>query len=124
SAHMTREKRQRKQHAPDHAIPRSHSENFFTLRYSNRSARGTIASHSIAVGLRTSLGSLGGFCGCEVSGAMIFASFAKKLADHLFHGHFLNVNVAYIAFFEQFTTGFGDFRARNFQLDRSEEHTS
>src|SRR5207244_8916723 len=70
-----------------------------------------------ATRLRPSLDSLCRFGGCEISGAMIFASFAKKLADHLFHGHFLNVNVAHVAGFEQFTTGFGDFRTRNFQLD-------
>jgi hypothetical protein len=63
------------------------------------------------------LGSSGGFCGCEISGAILFAAFAKELTDHFFHGHFLNINVAHVTGLEKFTTGFGDFRARNFQLD-------
>jgi hypothetical protein len=54
---------------------------------------------------------LGGFCGCKVSGAMISASFAKELADHFFHGHFLDVDVAHVAGFQQFAAGLGDFCA-------------
>ena len=44
---------------------------------------------------------------------MIFAAFAKELANHFFHRHFLNVDVAHVARFEQFTAGLGDFCARD-----------
>jgi len=44
---------------------------------------------------------------------MIFAAFAKELADHFFHGHFLDVDVAHVAGLEKFAAGFGDFCARD-----------
>src|SRR4030095_3367447 len=72
--------------------------------------------HAAVRAASTNLGSLRRFCGCEISGAMIFAPFAEKLADYLFYWHFLNVDVAHVAGFEQFTAGFGDFRAWNLQL--------
>jgi hypothetical protein len=53
------------------------------------------------------------FWRCEISDAMIFPAFAKKLTDHFFHGHFLNINIAYIAGFEQLAASLGDFCARD-----------
>src|SRR5215467_2714548 len=67
---------------------------------------------------RSSLSSLRRFCGMQISAVTVFSSFTKKLPDYFFHGHFLNVNVTYVASLEQLTAGFGDFRARNFQLHR------
>ena len=119
-ADVTRENDQRKKGARNHAIPRSHRKLFDSalLEPDRKSCRShSIATPPLSVRLRPTLGGLSGFCGCKISGAMIFAAFAEKLADHFFHGHFLDVDVAYVAGFEQFTTGFGDFRARNFQLD-------
>jgi len=43
----------------------------------------------------------------------VYDAFAEKLADHFFHGHFLDVDVAYVAGFEQFAAGLGDFCARD-----------
>src|SRR4029453_13810219 len=44
--------------------------------------------------------------------------FTEELADHVFHRHFLHVNVADVAGFEKSSAGFGNLCAWNFQLHR------
>ena len=65
------------------------------------------------------LGRLRGVCGRQLSGAIIFVSFAEKLPDNFFHGHFLDVNVANIAGFEESPTRFRHFCAWDFELHRN-----
>ena len=62
------------------------------------------------------LSHLHGFYRRHVHGAMALVPFAEELADHFFHRHLLNVDIAHITCFEQFSAGFGDFGAGNFQL--------
>src|SRR5437773_7541189 len=47
------------------------------------------------------------------------SSLTKKLADHFFDGHFLDIDVADITSFEKLSACLSDFSARHLQLDRN-----
>src|SRR5437762_948995 len=60
-----------------------------------------------------------GVCDRQLSGAIIFLSFAEQLANHLFHRHLLDVNVANVAGLEESPAGFRHFCAWDFELHRN-----
>src|SRR5262245_6781143 len=58
------------------------------------------------------------FCSGEIWRAVTFVCFAEQLADDVFHGHFLHIDVANITGVEKSPAGFRNLCAWNFQLHR------
>lgn len=57
------------------------------------------------------------FCGLDIGGAVIPLPLTEQLSDYFLDRHLLDVDVANVTSLQQLPARFGDFGARDFQLD-------